>query len=119
MNQTNLNNQVAVEFYIPSQKPILINYEEQEQGYVQCKIYSSLRYNTFLRGCAGNIMIIKISPGCIIKTNDLWIINESWTKTLPVNTVMGEIEQDWKEVERYKKMTDTDAISYGIELYIY
>ena len=120
MNQKNTNNQkkVILEFYIPSTKSILIGDEKQAIGYVKCEIYNTFKLWKGMQGCAGNIMIIQLDNGRILKTNDLWICSETWTKELPLSflddeIIMGEIITDWTKYQEYIKMTE------GVESYIY
>jgi hypothetical protein len=120
MNQKKTNNQkkVILEFYIPSTKSILIGDEKQAIGYVKCEIYNTFKLWKGMQGCAGNIMIILLDNERIIKTNDLWICYETWTKELPTKflsdeIIMGEIISDWTKYQEYIKMTD------GVKSYIY
>jgi hypothetical protein len=108
-----MEKKVALVFYVKSQKAILHTEEEQENGYLQYRIYNGLRYGTFMQGHGGSIMVIKMSDGRIIKTNDLWAMQECWTKTIPDTVLEGTFINDWTEYQKYKNMTD------GIESYIY
>jgi hypothetical protein len=104
---------VVLVFYIKSQKAILHASEEQEDGYLQYRIYNKLRYGTFMQGYAGNIMIIKLSDESIIKTNDLWSMQNNWTKTIPDSVLEGTFITNWTEYEKYKNA------SQGVISYIY
>ena len=97
-----MQKKVEVVFYIKSLKTILIDDEKQEDGYVQCRIYNGLRYGTFLQGCGGQLITIKLSDNRIIKTNDLWIMNDRWSKTIPDTVLEGTIIKDsYKDFTSY------------------
>ena len=118
MNKKMNQKKAILEFYIPSTKPILIGDEKQANGYVKCEIYNTFKLRKGVQGCAGNIMIIQLDNGRILKTNDLWICSETWTKELPLSflddeIIMGEIITDWTKYQEYIKMTE------GVESYIY
>ena len=109
---------VILEFYIPSTKPILTGDEKQANGYVKCEIYNTFKICKGMQGCAGNIMVIQLDNGRILKTNDLWICNETWTKELPQSfledkIIRGEIVSDWTKYQEYIKMTK------GVVSYVY
>jgi hypothetical protein len=44
---------------------------------------------TSLRGCYGNILLVQLSDGRKIKTNDLW--HSNYFSILPKNSLSGEI----------------------------
>jgi hypothetical protein len=118
MNKEKIEKKVILEFYIPSKKPILTGDEKQATGYIKCEIYNTFKICKGMQGCAGNIMVIQLDNGRIVKTNDLWICNETWTKELPQSflddaIIMGEIVSDWNKCKQYIKITD------GVESYIY
>jgi hypothetical protein len=94
------NNSIPMIFYMKSES-------NNEFCFTKCKIYKNgPRYNTNLRGCDGNLIIIKLSDGRFIKTNDLWYeldgpFNETSFKTISINDLIGEvIPIDYKEVDK-------------------
>lgn len=118
MNKEKIEKKVILEFYIPSTKPILTGDEKQANGYIKCEIYNTFKLWKGMQGCTGNIMVIQLDNGRILKTNDLWICSETWTKELPLSflndeIIMGEIISDWTKYQEYIKMTK------GVESYIY
>jgi hypothetical protein len=98
-NQTNS----YFRFYTESNKHILVGDEKQENGYIECRLYQNGRYGPFLRGCCGRIVIIELENGYVIKTNDLWYIAESWTKSISGEEMTGKIIDDSTEVSKYKE----------------
>ena len=109
--------EIEIEFWIKSHNPILYYGEKPIEGYILCRIYKGGRYGSFLRGYGGNIMIINFEDGSIIKTNDLWIINESWVKILPPNVLTGEIEKDYKKC--LQRIEETEETNINIKSYIF
>ena len=117
-NKEKIDKKVILEFYIPSTKPILTGDEKQANGYIKCEIYNTFKICKGMQGCAGNIMVIQLDNGRILKTNDLWICSETWTKELPQSfledkIIMGEIVSDWNKCKEYIKMPE------GIDSYVY
>ena len=96
-NQTNS----YYSFYTESKKHILVGDEKPENGYIECRLYQNGRYGPFLRGCCGRIVIIELENGYVIKTNDLWYIAESWTKSISGEDMTGKIIDDSAEVSKY------------------
>ena len=96
-----MNKNIAIKFYEKSEKHILTNNEKQDIGFIECRIYNGPRYNTDLRGCCGNLTIIKLSDGRIIKTNDLWYETQNWFKNKPKNELTGEVISDYQEIDKY------------------
>jgi hypothetical protein len=110
MNKEMNKKKVILEFYVPSKKPILTGDEKQANGYIKCEIYNTFKICKGMQGCAGNIMVIQLDNGRILKTNDLWICSNTWTKELPQSfledkIIMGEIVYDWNKCKQYIKMT--------------
>ena len=96
-NQTNSH----YSFYIESNKHILVGDEKQENGFIECRLYPKGRYGPSLRGCCGRTVIIKLANGFVIKTNDLWYIAESWTKSISGGDMTGIVIDDSAEVSKY------------------
>ena len=95
------NTQIAIKFYVVSDKHILVNGESQKEGFIECRIYNGGRYDTYLRGCCGRHIIILLEDGRVIKTNDLWYISESWTESIYGGELVGKIVDDSREVPKY------------------
>ena len=61
-----------------------------------CVIYKNHRRFEYLLGCSGNLLIIKLSDGRKIKTNDLWYIenNKNFILTGEVSIYNNEIADE-------------------------
>ena len=56
-----------------------------------CVIYKNHRRFEYLLGCSGNLLIIKLSDGRKIRTNDLWYEDITYLD-LPINALTGIVE---------------------------
>jgi hypothetical protein len=81
-----------IAFYVKSGKPILHENEINEIGYTEYRIYTNgPRYKTNLRGFCGNKIVVTLSNGKKIRTNDLWS-TPKWLKDVPEHEITGTCE---------------------------
>ena len=60
-------------------------------GYHKCFIFKNGRRNNVFKGCGGTEMIITMSNGWKIVTNDLWYEDITYLD-LPINALTGIVE---------------------------
>ena len=67
----------------------IVFFVKVDNGYHKCIIYKNGPRNSFMKGCGGSEMIITISNGWKIKTNDLWY--ERFYTELDPNVLIGSV----------------------------
>ena len=81
-----------IKFYKKGKKEILHENEINEIVYTEYRIYTNgPRYKTTLRGFCGSKIVVTLSNGKKIRTNDLWSEME-WIKDVPKYEITGTCE---------------------------
>ena len=64
-----------------------------DNGYHECIIFKNGPRNNFMKGCGGSEMIITMSNGWKIKTNDLWY--DRFYNEIAPNVLMGSVSLNY------------------------
>lgn len=92
-NIDNKTGQKYISFWINETKPVLVNDEKNDIGYVEYRIYENKRYTNW-EGMGGRKFTIKLSNDNTISTNDLWCETNSWKKNISNDDITGNVIYD-------------------------